>query len=97
MNGLTLVNTLNMAYMHMVTNAANPFSKINKLFQWGSSGLKAISISCAVLGIVACGLMFMLSDRLSEKAKPRLWSIAIGLVLVGGATLIVSAIKSVTY
>ncbi len=97
MNGLTLLNTLNMAYMHMVTNAANPFSKIEGLFKWGSNGLKTISFSCAVLGVVACGLMFMLSDRLSEKAKPRLWSIAIGLVLVGGASLIVSAIKGVTY
>lgn len=97
MNGLTLMNAMNLVYGHMLVNAANPFTKAGGVVTWVSNGIKSVAVPLCILGFVMCGAMFMISDRLGEKAKPRLWAIAGGMIIIGCAGLLANGLKGVAY
>ena len=92
-----LTTAMNVSYLNLVTNAADPFGKISKSISWLSNGIKSISGAICILGIVVCGAMFMMSDSLGEKAKHRLLMIGGGMILVGCAGLIADGLKGVAY
>lgn len=70
------------------------FSTVSTSVSTLASNLQIVAGSVIVLCIVITGVMFMLGDGPSRKAKTWLFSIAIGAIIVWGATSLSTWLRS---